>query len=74
MHGGVMYIRGSFKESYLGKEVNHFELTSEDVARLKPILEEFACTFGITEDILEFGKYRKIIPASTRPYGRLYAY
>jgi len=74
MHGGVMYIRGKFNESYLGKEVNHFELTSEDTARIRPILEEFACTFGVTEDILDFSKYRTTIPVSTRPYGRLYAY
>jgi len=74
MHGGVMYIRGTFNESYLGKEVKHFELTDEDTARLKPILDEFAATFGITEDIYDFGRYRKIIPVSTRPYGRLYAY
>jgi len=74
MHGGVMYIRGTFDESYLGKEVKHFELTDEDTTRLKPILDEFAATFGITEDIHDFGRYRKIIPVSTRPYGRLYAY
>jgi len=74
MHGGVMYIRGIFNQSYLGKEVKHFDLTDEDTARIKPLLEEFASTFGITEDILDFGRYRKIIPVSTRPYGRLYAY
>ncbi|MFA5866113.1 MAG: hypothetical protein WC975_15685 [Phycisphaerae bacterium] len=74
MHGGVMYIRGDFNENFLGKEVNHFELTQEDTDRLKPILDEFACTFGITEDILDYDRYRKIIPVSTRPYGSLYAY
>ncbi len=74
MHGGVMYIRGRFRENYLGKEVNHFDLSEEDVCRIKPILTEFASTFGVTEDILDYHRYQKIIPASTRPYGRLYAY
>ena len=74
MHGGVMYIRGGFKENYLGREVKHFDLTNADIAKLKPILEEFACIFGITEDIYDFHQYRKIIPVSTRPYGQLYAY
>ncbi|NLE29007.1 MAG: hypothetical protein GX629_04990 [Phycisphaerae bacterium] len=74
MHGGVMYIRGGFKENYLGREVKHFDLTNADIAKLKPILEEFACIFGITEDIYDFHRYRKIIPVSTRPYGQLYAY
>ena len=74
MHGGVMYLRGRFNETFLGKEVEHFELSEEDTTRIKPILEEFASTFDVTEDILDFHRYRKIIPVSTRPYGRLYTY
>jgi glutamate synthase domain-containing protein 3 len=74
MHGGVMYIRGQFNPDFLGKEVKSFELTDEDTMRIKPIIQEFASTFGITDDIFDFHRYSKIIPASTRPYGRLYAY
>ena len=74
MHGGVMYIRGNVKESYLGKEVKKFELTDDDIAKLKPILKKFASIFGVTEDIFDFNIYCKIIPVSTRPYGQLYAY
>lgn len=74
MHGGVMYIRGKFNESYLGREVKHFELSDEDTGRIRPILDEFAATFDVTEDILDWSNYRKIIPVSKRPYGRLYAY
>jgi len=74
MHGGVMYLRGTFNPDFLGKEVKHFDLTDEDAARLKPILDEFAATFGITEDIFDFHRYNRISPTSTRPYGRLYAY
>ena len=74
MHGGVMYLRGAFKESYLGKEVKHFDLTEEDTLRLKPLLEEFGSTFAVDEDIMDFDRYSKIIPVSARPYGRLYAY
>ncbi len=74
MHGGVMYIRGNVKDSYLGKEVKKFELTDDDIAKLKPILKKFASIFGVTEDIFDFNNYCKIIPVSTRPYGQLYAY
>ncbi len=74
MHGGVMYIRGNIKEDYLGKEVKRFDLDDEDTDKLKPILEDFAATFSISEDIFDFHRYHKIIPVSTRPYGRLYAY
>ncbi len=74
MHGGVMYIRGNVKESYLGKEVKKFELTDDDISKLQPILKKFASIFGVTEDIFDFNNYCKIIPVSTRPYGQLYAY
>lgn len=74
MHGGVMYIRGRIKEDYLGKEVKRFDLDDTDVEKLKPILSDFAEVFGISEDIFDFHNYNKIIPVSTRPYGRLYAY
>ncbi len=74
MHGGVMYIRGNVKESYLGKEVKKFELTDDDITKLKPFLKKFASIFGVTEDIFDFNNYCKIIPVSTRPYGQLYAY
>jgi len=74
MHGGMMFIRGSIREDYLGKEVKRFDLNDDDVAHLKPILAQFAERFQITEDIYDFHRYHKIIPVSTRPYGQMYAY
>lgn len=74
MHGGVMYIRGQIREDYLGKEVKRFDVDDADTSRLRPLLEEFASIFKIDEDILDFHRYHKIIPVSTRPYGQLYAY
>lgn len=74
MHGGVMYIRGALRESYLGKEVKRFEMEDQDAARLRSVLEDFGSTFQIDEDLMDFGRYHKIIPVSARPYGQLYAY
>ena len=74
MHGGVIYIRGSVADDHLGKEVRKFELTDEDTKILKNALEEFASVFQIDRDILDFDRYHKIVPVSTRPYGQLYAY
>ncbi len=74
MHGGAMYIRGKVRDSYLGKEVKKFDLNDDDAKKLTPILGNFVSTFGIKEDIFEYGRYCKIIPVSSRPYGQLYAY
>ena len=74
MHGGVMYIRGEVDPWRLGKEVKTFSLDVTDREFLKPILEDFATTFDISETIDDFDVYMKIAPVSTRPYGRLYVY
>lgn len=74
MHGGVMYLRGTVPDDYLGREVQKSELDDDDSARLTPTLNEFAETFKIDDDLLDFTRYHKIRPMSTRPYGQLYAY
>ena len=74
MHGGVMYIRGAYDEATLGREVKTFPLGGEDVDTLAPILREFRSEFGIETPLDDYDRYTKIIPVSSRPYGRLYAY
>ena len=74
MHGGTMYIRGQVEESSLGQEVKAFSLTSEDETFLRPILMDFLETFSLDINVFDFDSYRKIVPVSTRPYGKLYAY
>lgn len=74
MHGGVMYIRGTLDDHQLGKEVKQFPLDAQDREFLTPILADFAATFDLREKLTEFERYAKIVPVSTRPYGRLYVY
>ena len=74
MHGGVMYIRGELSDWQLGKEVRQFPVEAEGREFLQPIIEDFADTFGITEPLDDYDRYVKILPVSTRPYGRLYVY
>lgn len=74
MHGGVMYIRGELSDRQLGNEVKRFPLDEDDRGFLKPILDDFADTFGVGEATADLGAFVKIVPASTRPYGRLYVY
>jgi glutamate synthase domain-containing protein 3 len=70
MHGGVMYIRG--KVAHIGKEVKVMELEESDMALLRPLIEEFCGYFKLDVDTVLVGEFRKLVPFSTRPYGRLY--
>lgn len=74
MHGGRMYLRGHPRPDRLGKEVRVFPLEEQDVQYLTPILKDFVRQFDRDLDIFDFNQYCKILPVSTRPYGRLYAY
>ena len=74
MHGGRLYVRGQPRADRLGKEVKVFPLEEQDIAFLTPILKDFIQTFDRDLDIFDFGQYCKVLPVSTRPYSRLYAY
>lgn len=74
MHGGVIYIRGQVYEEQLGKEVGQVELDDEDRKLLSEYLEEFCRDFGLDLKEVMRKDFTKLIPASSRPYGNLYAY
>jgi len=71
MHGGVIYVRG--KVAHTGKEVKIMDLEESDKALLRPLIEEFCGYFKLDVDAVLAGEFRKLVPFSTRPYGRLYA-
>lgn len=74
MHGGVMYIRGGLDRDHLADSAATYDLDDADVQRLDPMLRRFAELFQIDEDVLDFHRYQKVTPISTRPYGQVYAY
>jgi glutamate synthase domain-containing protein 3 len=71
MHGGTIYVRG--RVAHIGKEVKIMELEKNDIALLKPIIEEFCGYFNFDANEILAGEFKKMIPHSTRPYGRVYA-
>jgi glutamate synthase domain-containing protein 3 len=72
MHGGTMYIRGEVR--HLGEEVEVKKLKEADYRILESLVDEFCSYYGLdAEKILE-SKFNKLVPVSSRPYGRLYAY
>lgn len=71
MHGGTIYIRGQV--AHTAKEVKIMELEKNDWNLLKPIIDEFCNYFNFDADNIFAGEFKKLVPSSTRPYGRLYA-
>lgn len=77
MHGGTIYIRGDVDKSLFGKEVGIVETTEEDLRLLKGLLEEYCEDFrdyGLKVDEIMSVPFTKLVPVTTRPYGRIYAY
>ena len=72
MHGGKMFIRGEVR--HLGEEVAIRDLTEEDTALLKGLVEEFCSYYDLDAEKILKSKFNKLIPVSSRPYGNLYAY
>ncbi len=74
MHGGVIYLRGEVEPWQCGKEVGIFEADEDDLARLRPVLEEYCEAFGVELAEVLSVPFTKLLPTSHRPYGKLYTY
>jgi glutamate synthase domain-containing protein 3 len=74
MHGGVMFVRGQLEEYQLGMEVGQVPLDGEDEALLEVLVGEYCDHFGFEASQVFSQPFTKLIPLSSRPYGRLYAY
>ncbi len=74
MHGGVMYIRGELTDYQLGREVGRAPLEEADHRLLQELVREYAAHFGHDPEAILNQPFTKLVPLSSRPYGRLYAY
>jgi len=72
MHGGVIYIHGEVAS--ISKEAEITDLNEEDWKTLRKLVHEFCECFNFNADKILEQSFKKIIPVSHRPYGRLYAY
>ena len=73
-HGGAIYLRGRLPAGYLGKEMRKVRLTDGDHALLAKYILDYTHTFGIVKGALAGARFSKFVPATHRPYGKLYAY
>jgi glutamate synthase domain-containing protein 3 len=74
MHSGVIYLRGEIDPYRLGKEVAVFDLDGADEKLLEKFLNEYCQHFGFDYQEVRQKPFVKLLPVSSRPYGRLYVY
>lgn len=72
MHGGVIYLRGDVQPWQHGSEVSVTPVCDEDLAVLRPLVEEYAALFGADATSLLSESFMKVTPVSSRPYAKLY--
>ena len=77
MHGGVIYLRGEVDRAQVAKEVDISGLENGDAALLDKCVGEFVEEFpelNISKEEILKGGFKKLMPLSKRPYGKMYAY
>ncbi len=73
MHGGVIYIRGTVEPWKCGAEVGVTVADEEDLAELRPVIEDYAAALGMDAAEILSEPFTRIAPMSHRPYAKLYA-
>lgn len=72
MHGGKMFIRSGCEDIRFPKQVSCHPAAEEDLAELRPILEEYCRCFNLDlQDILN-APFTVVTPDSTNPYRQMY--
>ena len=72
MHGGKMFIRSDCAGIRFPKQVKPHPATDEDLAELRPILEEYCECFGLDAAELLSVPFTVITPDSANPYKQMY--
>ncbi len=74
IHGGEIYVRGIIDKNNLGVGAQQIPATEEQKTMIKPIIEDFAQTFGLDSVPLLTSDYSRISPASARPFANKYTW
>ncbi|HVN73194.1 MAG TPA: hypothetical protein VMT44_01220 [Methanoregula sp.] len=74
IHGGEILIRGTVDEKYLGVGAKQNTATGEQKEAVRPVIEDFARSFGLDPAPLLKSEYTRIAPASARPFASKYTW
>jgi glutamate synthase domain-containing protein 3 len=72
IHGGEIFIRGPVDKLCLGSGTKQAPVTDEEKAMIRPIIEDFAKSFGIDAGPLLASGYTRIAAISARPFASKY--
>jgi glutamate synthase domain-containing protein 3 len=74
IHGGEIYVRGPVDQQFLGVGTRQAPVTDEQRAMIRPIIEDFAETFGLDAKSLLADEYTRIAAVSARPFASKYTW
>ena len=74
IHGGEIFIRGPVNDLCLGNGARQAPVTVEQKAMIRPIIEDFAKSFGIDAAPLLASEYTRIAATSARPFASKYTW
>lgn len=72
MHGGKIFVRGNFPKENLSPNINVKDLTKEDEKELNKYIKKYCKCFDVDYNIVMNKPFKKLVPATSRPYANLY--
>ncbi len=73
IHAGSIFIGGDFNRYQLGSGVVMVEPDASDLEKLVVYVREFCSRFNLDLDMVMDQDFTKLMPQSSRPYGKLYS-
>ena len=74
IHGGEIFVRGKIDDLSLGGGARQAPVTPEQKALIRPVIEDFAHSFGIDAAPLLASEYTRIAATSARPFASKYTW
>lgn len=72
MHGGEVFLRSACRDVTFPGQVTARPAVPEDLARLRPAVEEFCRLFGEDPEAILSGPFTVVTPDSSTPYRQMY--
>ena len=72
MHGGKIFVRGSFPRENLSPNIKAEALSAEDEKELSVYIKNYCRYFGEDQAVIMSKPFKKLVPATSRPYADLY--
>lgn len=72
MHGGKIFVRGNFPKENLSSNIKVTALTDEDTKELENYVKKYCKYFNEDYNKVMLKPFKKLVPATSRPYANLY--